>query len=79
MPRETVTIAVSSLWPFEASAQFFGVLVEPIDARARERLILALYHRQLRHDARNDPEGARMWQCWPHEYLLFDPKLAEAS
>ena len=77
VPRETVTIALSSLWPFEASAQFFGILIEPVDAKARRRLTLAEYHRQLRHDAETDPKGARIWQRWPPEYLLFNPKLAE--
>ena len=77
MPRETITLALSSLWPFEASAQFFGILIEPTDAEARRQLTLAEYHRQLRHDAETDPEGARIWQYWPPEYLLFDPALAE--
>jgi len=77
VPRETITLALSSLWPFEASAQFFGILIEPTDAEARRQLTLAEYHRQLRHDAETDPEGARIWQYWPPEYLLFDPALAE--
>jgi hypothetical protein len=77
VPRETITLALSSLWPFQASAQFFGILVEPTDAEARCQLTLAEYHRQLRHDAETDPEGARKWQYWPPEYLLFDPALAD--
>ena len=77
VPRETVTIALSSLWPFEASAQFFGILIEPVHSEARRRLTLAEYHRQLRHDAEADPQGARRWQYWPPEYLLFDPARAE--
>jgi hypothetical protein len=77
VPRETITLALSSLWPFEASAQFLGILIEPTNAEARRQLTLAGYHRQLRHDAETDPEGARKWQYWPPEYLLFDPALAE--
>jgi hypothetical protein len=77
VPRETITIPLSTLKPFQASAQFFGILIWPTDAKARRQLILAQYHRQLRYDARVDPEGARIEQIWPPEYLLFDPQLAE--
>jgi hypothetical protein len=42
VPREIV-IPVSRLSPLQAEAQFFGVLVEPLDLRARRKLIEAEY------------------------------------
>jgi hypothetical protein len=77
MERAILTISVSSLWPFERSAQFFGPLIEPTDSRNREQLVRAFYHRQLRHNAQCDPQWAKTWQYWPPEYLLFDTKLAD--
>jgi hypothetical protein len=43
MPREVVTIVVSQLSPLAVEAQFFAILAEPLDARARKKLIEAEY------------------------------------
>jgi hypothetical protein len=76
MPREIVKIRVSSDFPFEASAKFFAVLIEPTDARACEELALAVSHRQVLSMAR-DPQWRNEQQCWPPAYFLFDTKRAE--
>jgi hypothetical protein len=42
VPRD-ITIHVSRLSPFQVEAQFFAVLAEPVDVRARKNLIEAWY------------------------------------
>jgi hypothetical protein len=73
MPKEPITIAVSTLWPFEASAQFFAILIEPTDTHARKNLMLAECNRQLRYWIEQYPETRD--HIWPLEYSLApDPK-----
>jgi len=76
MPRETVTIPVSSLSPFEASAQFFGVLIHPLDAKKRAQLITAELHRQVREWAAGDWDWARTALSLPP---LFMPPTGDRT
>jgi hypothetical protein len=76
-PRETVTIAVSSLASFEAAAQFLALLIYPVDVDLRQRLILAECHRYVRHCVESDPRWAQTRQFLPPAYQAFSPKLAQ--
>jgi hypothetical protein len=80
LPRETITIELSKLPPFEAAALLFGILAYPIDRKARALFVDATCNVMLRRFAAVDPnlvdtpaEGVRP------RYWMMSPRDADRA
>jgi hypothetical protein len=76
MPRETVTIAVSELYPYESAAMLFAVLAYPEDKSDRGRFADALCNSLLRHFA-TDPAWADELQNTRPRHWMVDAETAD--
>jgi hypothetical protein len=80
MPRETVTIELSKLPPFEAAAQLFAVLAYPDDKAARTRFSDATCNVMLRRFVAADSTIADTPEAVVRpRYWMMEPKKADLT
>jgi hypothetical protein len=76
MPRETVTIAVSELYPYESAAMLFAVLAYPKEKADRDRFADAVCNVMLRQFA-TDPSWADTRPATNPRHLMVAAEIAD--